>query len=75
MQVTLIEDLRDTSDNDVRVPRSMIEEVLGLLSEVAKIIEIGVVSEYSPSPVRDRCFLCLAKVRELRQALLAVLEE
>jgi hypothetical protein len=42
---------------------------------MAKIIEIGVVSEYTPSSVRDRCFFCLTRIKELRRSFLSVLEE
>jgi hypothetical protein len=75
VQGTLTEDLRTYSDNGVRISSSIIEEAVSCLSEVLKIMEFGVISENSASPVRDRCFFCLKRVKELRRMLLAVLEE
>ena len=75
VQETLIMDLADTSDNYARVSHSLIEEIFDLLSDVSEVIEIGVVSENSPGPIRDRCFFCVKRVKELRQALLSLLDE
>jgi hypothetical protein len=58
----------------VSLPLTVVEDILDCLAEALKIVELEIISDENPSAVRDRCFVCHNKLKQLRQLLQATLE-
>jgi hypothetical protein len=74
LEDTLRKDTKVYSGEFVSLPLAVVEDVLDCLAEVLKIVELEIISDENPSAVRDRCFVCHNKIKQLRQLLQASLE-
>jgi hypothetical protein len=74
LEDALRKDSKVYSGGFISLPLTVVEDVLDCLAEVLKIVELEIVSDENPSAVRDRCFVCHNRIKQLRQLLQESLE-
>jgi hypothetical protein len=73
IQQTLLKDSGMHSSELISLPLSMVEELLDSLTETLKIVEVVMVTNENPSAIKDRCFFCYNRIKQLKQLLQASL--
>jgi hypothetical protein len=74
LEDALRKDSKVYSGELISLPLTLVEDVLDCLAEVLKIVELEIISDENPSAVRDRCFVCYNRIKQLRQLLQESLE-
>jgi hypothetical protein len=74
LEDALRKDSKVYSGELISLPLTLVEDVLDCLAEVLKIVELEIISDENPSAVRDRCFVCHNRIKQLRQLLQESLE-
>ncbi len=62
------------SGEPVTLPLTVVEDIFDCLAEALKLVELEIISDENPSAIRDRCFVCHNKIKQLMQLLQVSLE-